>query len=332
VAPRKGAAGNQPNGRDQRKESRIVKPKALVAPFAKTQWAKTRIQQFDSAVKAFFQNAPYEIVSEVNPKSDEEIWRFQLTEQIPPEFSIMVGEILHSLRSALDNMISEIAVTIMGAAPNARTAFPFGIKNRNTFEAELTKQKKFLPADAISMIRRIKPYPRGNKHLMLLHLANIRDKHRMGLVPINLRTAGNVSYLSLWYGQALVLGSKSGQHLICERRITDADYIRCAVERKVWGCYSANLPMDLITGLPLSPNFNGTHISFENFKNGSAKKSFEFFTATPGTKIKTDFEPAFDVAFDPIWGFERERTGHVLHQAVDLVDGILLTFEKRFFP
>jgi hypothetical protein len=151
----------------------------------------------------------------------------------------------------------------------------------------------------------------------------------MGLVPVNLRTAGKVSYLSLRYGQALVIGSRGGQHLTCERKISDGDYVRLGVKDRSWGAYGTSV-LHPVSGLPLVP-VPDAHLSFDNLGPGTAEESYEFFTATPGTRFKTDFEPTFDVAFRDVEGFERKPIVHVLTQLRDLVERNLVTFEKRFF-
>jgi hypothetical protein len=178
------------------------------------------------------------------------------------------------------------------------------------------------------MIRNLQPYNGGDPLLWLLHSTNRRDKHRMGPVPVNLRTAGAVSYLSVWYGQALVIGSRGGQRLSVEKRFSDVEYLRLAGVGRTWGMYGLSI-LDPISGLPIVPDL-GNRISFDNLGPGTAEETFEFLTATPGTKFKT--KPSFDVSFGNISGLEREPIIHVLSNLRDLVERILLTFQHRFFP
>jgi hypothetical protein len=63
----------------------------------------------------------------------------------------------------------------------------------------------------------------------------------------------------------------------------------------------------------------------------AVRKEGEFLTTTPFAQFEYDGEPTFQIAFSDIRGFEREPLVTVLHQMRDLVEGILLTFEKRFF-
>jgi hypothetical protein len=301
--------------------------RTFLAPFEKIKRAADQITELDTAIRAFFKATSYEIVSHVDLEADEEVWRFQLTGKIPHYLSVQVGEILHNLRSALDQMLAEVVVRVSKRSESG-VQFPFAVSLDN-FEAALGQQKK-LPPPAVVMIRNLKPYKGGNALLWLLHSTNRRDKHRMGLVPINLRTTGRVSYLSVWYGQALIIGSRYGQHLRAERKITDADYVRHAVKGHASGLYGLSV-LDPVTGLPIAIDA-GHRLVFANTGCGTAEGTMEFLTATPGTKFKTDFEPHFDVAFSGAGISEREPIIQVLTQLRELVERILRTFEERFFP
>jgi hypothetical protein len=57
----------------------------------------------------------------------------------------------------------------------------------------------------------------------------------------------------------------------------------------------------------------------------------EFITVTPGAKFEADLKPMFDVTLAEIPAFKREPIIITLHQMSQLVEGIVLAFEKRFF-
>ena len=95
-------------------------------------------------------------------------------------------------------MLSEIVVKISKKS-NSSVGFPFG-RDFGEFEAALLKQKK-LPMDVIAMIRTLQPYNGGDPLLWMLHNTNNRDKHRFGLVPINLaRRQNKLPVCLVWYG------------------------------------------------------------------------------------------------------------------------------------
>jgi hypothetical protein len=300
---------------------------SFIAPFAKVERAKTQIQDLEMAIKAFFEVTPYEIVRQLDFNADEEIRGFRLSKEVSADLSVRVGELFHNLRSSLDQMVAEIVVRIAGRS-ESRVEFPFG-RDFGEFDASILKQKK-LPADVVTMIRSLQPYNGGDPLLWLLHSANRRDKHRMGLIPIQGRQQKHLSYLALWYGCALVIGSRSGQHLTNTNRFSNQDYLRLAGLGRPWGAYGT-LAINIITGdplhLPAGPIITSDEGVFRDIEKG-----MEFLTATPGTKFKTDFQPTFDIALRDVGGLEAEPIVHVLSNLRDLVERILLTFERRFFP
>lgn len=296
----------------------------LLAPMAKIERTKTQIEEFHVAVRKFLDATPYKIVSTIYPDADEEVWSFRLTQKLPPDLSVRCGEILHNLRTALEQTLIEVIVTRDNGVQTG-IAFPIG-KDEEKFRDALRKQEKRLPPDAVPLIEALKPYKGGNNLLWLLHNTNRDDKHRVGLVPVNVRTGGQNSFLSTWDGQALVIGSRGGLHMTCERWVTPQKLAE--LSGRPTGLFGL-CALDPVTGLPNGP-FRGRLI-YTNHGPGSPEESYEFLTTTPGTKFKTDFQPLFEVAFRDFEAFEREPVANVLHQVRDLVEHTILAFRSRFF-
>jgi len=57
----------------------------------------------------------------------------------------------------------------------------------------------------------------------------------------------------------------------------------------------------------------------------------EFIAVTPGAKFKSDLKPTFDITLAEIPALKREPIIITLHQISQLVEGIVLAFEKGFF-
>jgi hypothetical protein len=275
----------------------------LLAPFAKIERAKTQIDRLNSAITSFFEGNPYVLRSNLD-SSGIEIWRFVPTKKPPAALSVEAGEILHNIRTPLDQMLAAIALLRHTSAN--KVAFPFG-RTADDFKSALAKQKK-LPPEAIELIENLKPYQDGgNTLLYAIHSLNQPDKHRPGLVPINLHTTANMTEIGVFSGMALTVGPRSGQHLIrdSDGNLSQADRVK-------------------------RPEFllNPPRIVFHiNDGNGD---DMEVATTTPGTQFYTDFKPTVDIAFRKI-GIGRKPIVAVLNQMRDLVEGILLTFERRFF-
>lgn len=285
-----------------------VRDKLLCGIFAKTERAKAQIRDLNTRIKDFYDTHPYEVVSELNAKGDREIWRFKLSRKLPAEISVIIGEILHNLRSPLDQILCAIAIKQGGNEDGI--AFPRG-RDRKEFEAALRKQVKLLPADAIKLIRAAKPYrDRGNKLLWALLEMNRRDKHRVGLVPVQLPAELSMSFLTFWIGLGLSIGNRRGKHL----RMNNAFDIE-----KLGYTGEPHAKYDVRPG----------RIVFNDLKR-TWDDSLEFLTTTPGAKFDTDFEITMNIAFDEV-GIRRQPVVAVLNDMRDLVERLLLAFEKRFF-
>jgi hypothetical protein len=275
----------------------------LHAPFEKIERAKTQIENFNRAIKAFFEANPYVLRSNLDHDGIE-VWRFEPTKKLPAALAVEAGEILHNLRTPLDQMLS--AVALLKHTSANQVAFPFG-RTVNDFETVLKKQKK-LPPEAIELIRGLKPYQEGgNALLYAVHSLNSPDKHRPGLIPINLRVTANMTEIGVLTGMVHTAGPRSGTHYIRDKdgHLSQSDHTK---------------QPELLLNPP--------RIIFRPVDgNGD---DMEVATTTPGTQFYTDFQPTPEVAFSKV-GLERKPVIASLNQMRDLVEGILLTFEKRFF-
>jgi hypothetical protein len=101
--------------------------------------------------------------------------------QPPPlALSVIVGEIAHDLRSALDHLIWRQAVEHIGEAEAERhyrkIAFPIYDTSREFLDK--AQALKFVSEDTGTLIESYQPYKRGNGYLAIVHWLNRMDKHR----------------------------------------------------------------------------------------------------------------------------------------------------------
>jgi len=97
----------------------------------------------------------------------------------PLILSVIIGEIAHNLRSALDHLIYRQAVEHVGctaANKNARL-ITFPICRDPTFLGE-AQALNFVCKDTGALVAKYQPYERGNGYLAMLHWFNKIDKHR----------------------------------------------------------------------------------------------------------------------------------------------------------
>lgn len=139
----------------------------------------------ENAIAEYRSRRPYEKI--VQPNSAPQL---KITEQPPIEISILLGEILYQLRSALDHLFFDlIRRTLIGpfAKKDARRQFPLlldkprGCENVSPIPLAALDLPYWIPIDAYTLIEGLQPYHRSNGFhdlmRMLVVFSNI-DKHR----------------------------------------------------------------------------------------------------------------------------------------------------------
>ena len=131
--------------------------------------------------EAFTARRPYRVVVEEDTEPAIKIHRVHIAESIPQEWSAVVGDVLHNLRSALDSLAASL-IEQKATAPKSvveRTYFPIRGAKSGLYDNEATSFFGHIRSDAEKLIRRLEPY-RGGKGNPLWQLSrlNIIDKHR----------------------------------------------------------------------------------------------------------------------------------------------------------
>jgi hypothetical protein len=136
---------------------------------------------------------PYEIIPEDDPKTGERTFYLRIHKEIPSEFSALIGDIAHNLRSALDHLAWHL-VQISPAFPKAKDReiyFPI-FEDASEYQKGKMRKIQGMSDTAIQAIDDIKPYGRldksnpmagiGNLALYWLNAIDLQDKHRL-LIP-----------------------------------------------------------------------------------------------------------------------------------------------------
>lgn len=146
---------------------------------AKVERAKKHIQELEPVLKDFRDSDPYEVLRDVETEPGYLIYR--LHEKVPPpkrEASLIAGDVIHNLRSALDLLYGEL-VAAKGTPPSESDVFPI-CKGRKQFETgALAQVKARLSAGAFKIMKALQPYPGGHEAFVQLHELDIIDKHRL---------------------------------------------------------------------------------------------------------------------------------------------------------
>jgi hypothetical protein len=106
--------------------------------------ARTHIDELCQAVAEFERAEPWRVETEPGRRSDELAYRFRIDRPIPADLSGVVGDVVHSLRSALDAVVTELVRRHLGQVTprqQRETAFVSAVdetKFRQDFERRLS--------------------------------------------------------------------------------------------------------------------------------------------------------------------------------------------------
>ncbi len=288
-------------------ELHIMQPEPLLVAFHKTKRAKTKIDHLNGLITAFLGSNPYRMVYHLNDDRTQQVWYYKLTESISLDIQIIAGEILHNLRSPLDQLCCAIADQA-GRSENG-VCFPCG-RDAKAFKNSLRDQIK-LPVDARDIIRKAEPYRGGKGHLLwALNELNRRDKHRIGLTAALLHTT-MVQDVKVYDAQLIRLGSERGRHMLrgADGHLSQDDPLKQPIFRQIDGV---------------------SYIEFGPLADNPTYDDMEIATTFPGARLEIDAKPTFTVSFSKI-GLDGQPIIAVLNDMSDLVESLLLSFESKFF-
>jgi hypothetical protein len=209
-------------------------PNPLGGVRVKIDRSKKHLADLHRAVSAFKSRKPHDFVVDLDSQPGYEVYRFYEREPIPIEWSAVLGDCIHNMRSALD-LLANALVAANGGTPTQYTAFPIGSDETN-FRTSAVQRVNGASQAAIKLIKSLKPYRGGNWPLYRLHLIDVADKHQL-LIPV---AASNVMFGTRtdvvqndallhvdWMNRNLPRGKfplKDGDEIFSFRRVHDADF------------------------------------------------------------------------------------------------------------
>ena len=85
-------------------------PSTLCGPKLKVERAKEHIAELEALVRSFNESKPHEFFVEKDDKTGEDVIRVRIHKAVPKRTSIIVGDAVHNLRSALDQLVCDLIV------------------------------------------------------------------------------------------------------------------------------------------------------------------------------------------------------------------------------
>lgn len=113
-------------------------------------------------------------------KGDDDHVRLAFSLPPPPEIALVLGDVVHNFRSALDIMICDIA-RLKGKSSD-KLKFPFAA-TREAYTNLLKGEIRRLGPDVAEALLELAPYKGGNMLLRGLHDLDVLDKHEL-VIPV----------------------------------------------------------------------------------------------------------------------------------------------------
>ena len=153
---------------------------SLEGPRLKLTRASKHIAELRAAAEAFLAAQPFAIYPAEEANGDL-VWKVRMHRSVPVEWSAIVGDAVHNMRSALDLLAWQLVET-GGAQPSRETCFPITTSPAANFRAALKRSMLGATARAMRFVERMRPFSGGNRILAQLHTLDVIDKHRLVLV------------------------------------------------------------------------------------------------------------------------------------------------------
>ncbi|HEY4811239.1 MAG TPA: hypothetical protein VIH71_09300 [Solirubrobacteraceae bacterium] len=161
---------------------------ALEGADLKIERAKRHLANLKEVTKRAFDPKSYEFRREIDHKTGKHILWADRLPVIAPEWSVVIGEVVFHLRSALDHLAYQLVI-LDKKIPTCKTQFPIR-------ESTCNKNGKLMPLKGwlmpeikskkiLAALHECQPYQGGhNDPLWLLRVLNNIDKHRLMLVVV----------------------------------------------------------------------------------------------------------------------------------------------------
>ena len=256
----------------------------------KIERAKEHVRNLEAEIRSFFMTNPYVVGTKRDPQTRKLIYYLVSVREIPVRLSVITGDALHNIRSALDYLAYQL-ILIGGGTPDRQSGFPItNTDDAAQYEANRTRKVKGMRPDAIKAIDAIKPYKSGNDTLWRLNELNNIDKHRL-VVTI-------------------------GSHY---RSVNLAPYVQRMFQQQVWpegarGNVFKDMTVPDIFMRPADCLF-------------PLQAGDELFADLPDTEVNEKMQFTFEIAFGEPQVLEGEPLIETLHHMTQAVDDIILSFK-----
>jgi hypothetical protein len=188
-------------------------------PLAKLERAKHHLREACAAEQGFFDNCAAKIRVDRDPNTGVGVAKIISCSPSPVEMSILVSEIIHHVRSALDNSLTtvlkkrgwqETTLNVQGKAKKDHRYFPSG-EDQEKFEKSCRSNLEGLCPNVAGVIKNSKNFSGGDDDVHAVFTASNRDKH-WELTPISALVEPNGLVGYTFNGGNITFGQRGNLH------------------------------------------------------------------------------------------------------------------------
>lgn len=198
--------------------------------------ASEQLNSLKAEIEQFIGRNPYRTPIKLDPNAEWQTMYWRILEEPSPRWGVIIGEVAHNLRSALDHAVWQAALLHLEREPTEEEArniyFPIANTERQFTSSAVVSH--FLSDEAVAAIQRTQPY-RGGQRAQLLNtlrwLSNV-DKHRsLQAAFLALKTGG----ITMHFGSNDDAGQLLGYEILAfseEPLINGTEFARLRFEMK----------------------------------------------------------------------------------------------------
>jgi hypothetical protein len=164
--------------------------------------AKQHIDELWHSVEKFMEDRPFRIVIKHRPKANEYLIVTKRYRRFPDTWSLMIGDAVHNLWSALDLAIYSMAQD--RARDRHALMFPFVREEKELARKIQSTQVNFAGTKVVEYIHALKPYRDGHPILSGIFRLDARDKHRLLILGAQILDFNEASLRAIIPGNPVV--------------------------------------------------------------------------------------------------------------------------------
>ncbi len=146
----------------------------------KIERAKHHVNDLNRKIAAYLVKEPFKLVFARMKNSNRATPILKSQIAIPPEFSLIIGDAVHNLRSALDHVIWKMVGHLASRPDNVQYPFPTKAVGENGFRSTITgREVQRAGENVVKAITALNAQPGGDKLIYGVHALDIADKHKL---------------------------------------------------------------------------------------------------------------------------------------------------------